>query len=490
MPEGVRTNRGEYGERLLELLGSGGATDLAAGTLVVIPSITFPEPELRKIVGIQYYEERMLFFLLLLRNPNLRIVYPTSLRVEEPIVDYYLRFLPRDVRAGDRLYLLALWDQEARALTEKLLENEWATERLEALSEGDSLLVTFNVTRYEQKLADRIGVPLYGCPLELVGWGFKTGSRRIAKEAGIRILEGSEDLWSVDHVERALFDLKEMCPDALAAVVKLNEGFSGQGNVIIELKTLRSPLRLAGTVFCAREETWTSFAPKIREQGAIVERLVTDPESASPSVQLRVAPDGSCEVISTHDQILGGPDQQVYLGCRFPADPRYRLRIQEAGMRIAEVLSKKGIIGSFGADFVVMPGEHPDIFLSEINMRLGGTTHTFVMTKLVTGGSYDPSTGDLMVDGKPKYYVSTDNLKSERYIGLLPEQLIGAIDDAGLAFDPQTNTGVTLHLLGALKRFGKFGLVCIADSNEEADLLHDRVLEVADGFEPQPEQVE
>lgn len=490
MSEGVPTHRGEHGKRLLELLGSGGASDLAAGTLVVIPSITFPEEELRKIVGIQYYEERMLFLLLLLRNPDLRIVYPTSLRVEEPIVDYYLRFLPRDVQAGDRLYLLALWDQEPRALSEKLLENEWAIERLQALSGEESVLLTFNVTRFEQKIAERIGVPLYGCPLDLVGWGFKTGSRRVAKEAGIRILEGSEDLWSVEHVERALFDLKETCPDSPAAVVKLNEGFSGQGNVIIELKTLRSPLKLSGTVFCAREETWTSFAPKIREQGAIVERLVTDPEAVSPSVQLRIAPDGSCEVISTHDQILGGPDQQVYLGCRFPADPRYRLPIQEAGMRVARVLSKKGLIGSFGVDFVVMPGEDPDIFLSEINMRLGGTTHPFVMTKLATGGSYDPSTGELVVDGKPKYYVSTDNLKSDRYIGLLPEQLIGALDDSGLAFEPQTNTGVTLHLLGALKRFGKFGLVCIADSNEEADLLHDRVLEVIDGLEPQAGQVE
>ena len=473
--------------RLIALLGSGAASDLPAGTLLVIPSITFPEQELRKIVGIEYYEERMLFLLLLLGNPNLRIVYPTSRRVEEPIVDYYLRYVPPEVAAGDRLYLVALWDREPRALTEKLLENDWAVDRLRALAGDESVMLTFNVTRYEQELAARVGVPLYGCPLDLVGWGFKTGSRRIAQEAGVRTLEGSEDLWSIERVERALFDLKEECPQASAAVVKINEGFSGQGNVIVDLKNLRSPLKLSGTVFCAREETWTSFAPKIREQGAIVERLLRDPGTESPSVQLRIAPDGTYQVVSTHDQILGGPDRQVYLGCRFPADRRYRLQIQEAAVRVAKVLSGKGVIGSLGIDFVVTPGEDPDVFLSEINLRLGGTTHPYLMAKLVTGGGYEESSGELIADGRPKYYVSTDNLKSSDYVGLLPEQLIQAVDDAGLAYDAATKTGTTLHLLGALKRYGKFGMLCIGDSQEAADDLYERVLQVVDGLEPLPE---
>ena len=34
-------------------------------TVVVVPSLTFPVVELRKIVGIQHYEERLLFLLLL-----------------------------------------------------------------------------------------------------------------------------------------------------------------------------------------------------------------------------------------------------------------------------------------------------------------------------------------------------------------------------------------------------------------------------------------
>jgi len=34
--------------------------------------------------------------------------------------------------------------------------------------------------------------------------------------------------------------------------------------------------------------------------------------------------------ISTHDQILGGPSGQIYLGCTFPARDDYRRRLIEA----------------------------------------------------------------------------------------------------------------------------------------------------------------
>jgi hypothetical protein len=31
-----------------------------------------------------------------------------------------------------------------------------------------------------------------------------------------------------------------------------------------------------------------------------------------------VTPTGEVEIVSTHDQLLGGPSGQSYLGCRFP----------------------------------------------------------------------------------------------------------------------------------------------------------------------------
>lgn len=443
---------------------------MTAGTLMVLPSISFPEAELRKIIGIEFYEERLFFMLLQLKAPDLRLVYVTSLRVEEPIVDYYLGFIDPAARPGERLYLIALWDPRPVGLTTKLLERTDALDRMAQLAEGDSCLLTFNVTDLEREVAERIGVPLYGCPPDLVHLGSKSGSRQVARAAGVPVLEGSEDLFSLEDVHAALRDLSARRPGVKDAVIKLNHGFSGQGNAIVQLADLGDRLTDTPTVFCAREETWDSFGEKIAAEGAMVEEMLRGQGLRSPSVQVRIAPDGSHEIVSTHDQILGGPDDQVYLGCRFPASESYRLEIQDAGSRVAEVLSERGVMGSFAIDFVL--ADDREIYLSEINLRMGGTTHPFLMAKAVTGGIYDNKTGELLVDGAPRTYMASDNLKSPSYIGLLPEQLIAAIDTAGLAFDRRTKTGVLLHLLGALKKYGKFGMICVAETPEEATEMY------------------
>ena len=455
---------------------------MRSGTLIAVPSLTFPEAELQKIIGIQLYEERMLFLLLLLRHPDLRIVFVTSLRVEEPIVDYYLRFVPRDVAPGHRLWLLAMWDPQARPLTAKVLENPEALDRLRELArDRDSCLLTFNVSPLEGRLSDEIDTPLYGCPPDLVHLGSKSGSRRVAAEAGVAALPGAEDLYSVHEVEKALNELRGALPEPRYAVVKLNEGFSGQGNAVVDLSADR-PLAERHTVFCAQEESWPSFGAKLAEQGGVVEELLRVPGMVSPSVQMRIAPDGTFEVVSTHDQILGGPDDQVYLGCRFPADARYRMAIQECGRRVARVLAGRGVIGSFGIDFVIPPGDEVTPYLTEINLRMGGTTHPFLMAEFAMGATYDEATGELVAGGRAKHYVATDNLKSDAYVGLPPEELIRGIDEPGLAFDATTNTGVLLHLLGALKRYGKVGMTCIGDSAAEAGELYTQARAVLDGL--------
>jgi hypothetical protein len=454
-------------------------TALDQGTIVVIPSTTFPAVELRKITGIEHYEERMLFTLLWLHRPGLRLVFVTAVPVDGAVVDYFLRHLPDPEDARSRLELVSVDDPEPRALSEKLLARPDALERIRVLA-GDpsaACVLPFNVTPLERDVSDALGLPVFGPSPEQFALGSKSGSRRVARRAGVRIVVGAESLGSIAAVERAVADLRAARPEAQAVVVKLDNGFSGQGNAIVDVADLASPLDRSRTTFCAEDESWPSFTEKVAAEGAIVEELVRHPDMSSPSVQLCVAPGGAVEVQSTHDQVLGGPDRQVYLGCRFPARAEYRDAITSAARRVAEVLAGEGVIGSFGIDFVVVPGSHGhDVHLSEINLRLGGTTHPFWMARLVTGGTYDEDAGELLVHGRPRCYVATDNLKSAALVGRPPDGVIGAIDEAGLAFDPARGTGVTLHLLGALRRYGKMGAVCIGRSPDEADDLNHRLL--------------
>jgi len=452
---------------------------LNAGTIVVLPSLSFPVPELRKIVGIQHYEERMLFALLLLRNPQLRIVYLTSQPVDPAIVAYYLGFLADPAGARERLDLVWAGDPGPRPLTAKLLDRPRLLARVRSLAgDGqDAYLLPFNVTPLERAFAELVGLPVYGPHPDLVRLGSKTGSRRAARAAGVPMIDGWEDLRSLADVERAVRRLASRTPPPpRAVVVKLNDGFSGQGNAIVDVRDLGGCLVDCPTTFGAAEESWPSFAAKVEEGGAIVEELIQASGLVSPSVQLRIHPAGRVELVSTHSQVLGGPGGQMYLGCRFPADDGYRLDIQRWALRVGEVLAAQGIIGWLGIDFVIAPTPSgTEAYLSEINLRIGGTTHPLWMALLAAEGRYEPASGQLVAGGRAKAYVASDNLKSRDLVGTGPAQLVARVGQAGLAYDPATRTGTTLHLLGALREFGKFGVTCIADSPPAADDLYREV---------------
>lgn len=464
---------------LTRRLGARGVADMTSGTVVVLPSISFAPAELRKITGITRYEERLLCLLLLLDEPDLRMIYLTALPVDDAVIDYYLSWLKDPTGARARLKLMSLGDPEARGLTEKLLDRPEVVEEISLAAGDDALILPFNVTAAEKEFSERTGIALYGPVPDLVALGTKTGSRQVARRAGVPVLDGAEDLFSLPALESAIAALKERRPDARSAVIKLNHGFSGQGNAIIELADVVSPLTRTPTVFCAGEETWDSYLPKIEAEGAIVEEHIRGAgEPVSPSVQLRISPGGTVEVVSTHDQILGGPDGQVYLGCRFPARPAYRRTIQGFAERAGRTLAAEGVIGSFGIDFIVVPTDKGErVFLSEINLRMGGTTHPFLMAKYVTGGTYDESTGELTIGGAPAAYVATDNLKSESFKVLAPARLIEALRERGLSYEREARRGVLLHLLGALQEHGKLGALCIGATPEDANEIYGRLLE-------------
>ena len=146
------------------------------------------------------------------------------------------------------------------------------------------------------------------------------------------------------------------------------------------------------------------------------------------------------------------------------------------------MLAKKGVIGPFGIDFILTPGEvEPSVYISEINLRMGGTSHPFNMAARVAEGRYDQDSGELIAGGRAKTYVATDNLKSKDLIGLPASKAIDAIESAGLSYEHGSRAGALLHLLGALERYGKVGATCIGDSREEADALYANVVRVLEG---------
>ncbi len=67
------------------------------------------------------------------------------------------------------------------------------------------------------------------------------------------------------------------------------------------------------------------FFEKFQEMGGIVEVFLEGDIKMSPSVQCVITPTKQIEMVSTHDQLLGGDDGQIFIGAIFPADEDYSI---------------------------------------------------------------------------------------------------------------------------------------------------------------------
>ena len=466
---------------------------LAPRTVIIIPSLTMDEEILSKITGIIHYEERLLCMLMLLRMPRTQVIYLTSMPIDPVIVDYYLHQLPgiTGYHALRRLTLLSCNDSSSKPLTKKILERPRLIQRIrECIPEGHNAhMACFNVTSFERSLAVQLKVPIFGCDPDLYELGSKSNGRKIFKECGIAVPDGFEDLKTADDIINALVKLKQQNPALRKAVVKLNDGFSGDGNAIFSYKGIEEeqewrqwvneqlPQRLQ---LVATDLSYAMFLQKFNEMGGIVEAFIEGAIKASPSVQCRVTPVGECEVLSTHDQVLGGESGQVFIGAKFPASTNYAGDLNEIGKVIAVAFKKRGVLGRFAVDFISVKEKNGwKHYAIEVNLRKGGTTHTFLMLEFLTDGKYNAEEGIYYTaNGLPRYYFASDNLKSERYAGLTPHDLIDIAMIHDLHYDGTSQEGVMFHLIGALSEFGKLGIVCIGSSPERAEYFYNETVRV------------
>jgi hypothetical protein len=178
---------------------------------------------------------------------------------------------------------------------------------------------------------------------------------------------------------------------------------------------------------------------------------------------MRILPAGPPAVVSTHDQILGGPGGQQFVGCRCPADPAYAALVAREGQKVAAYLQDKGALGRFGVDFVVArrPDGGWDPYAIEINLREGGTSHPIGSLWLLTGGEYEPA--DMV--GEPAWR------------GMPVAAATAAVRHAGLEWDPEGHTGSILHMLRGLGVDGRISITAVGESPERADEIYEGVLE-------------
>jgi hypothetical protein len=455
-------------------------------TIVVVPSAEF-DVELDP-TELQAIEERFLFFLLLLRQPRARLIYVTGQAIHPDIVDYYLDLMPGVIssHARKRLYLVSPMEASSRPLTDKILERPRLIERIKSLiiDPDRAHLIPYWATWKDREVAMRLGIPMYGADPKDAHLGTKTSSRLLFEEAGVNHPIGRRDLKDRYDLGTAVAAMRAERPAMKAVVIKHNEGVSGFGNAILDLAGLPAPgdpgeqdaiqehlERLPVEGPGASPERYLEM---LQEEGGVVEEMVSGEEVRSPSAQLRVTPLGKVELLSTHDQILGGESGQIFLGSRFPADPAM---ISADALKVGHRLAERGVIGRFALDFVVArDGSGPwSTYAIEINLRKGGTTHGFLTLQFLTDGAYDPDAGVFTApSGKQKFYVASDHLESPGFRTLSPADVLDIALMRGLHFDQATQVGTAFHMLSALPVHGQLGATCVGNSPEEAQERFDQ----------------
>ena len=441
-------------------------------TVVVVHSISFDVPD-QLIPVFPAYEERFLCLVLsLLRAPRSRVVYVTSQPIHPRILDYYFGLVPEldTDEARARFFPVSLVDSRNEPLSRKLVERPGAIRRIRELS-GEpevGLVLPFCMSEHEVALAEALQLPIYGCDPGLSWLGHKVGSRRVFADEGVSHPAGL-DVRDSQDVAGAARELRGRRPEARVAVLKLDRGVSGLGNALLDLDSAEHDLM--GAVTLEDEEiTVEQYLAELDEQGGVVEERIEGDDFRSPSVQLRMSPAGQVDIMSTHDQVLGGRNGQTYFGCHFPADQEYAAAIAAEGLKVGRRLAREGVIGRAGVDFVVVRrnGEW-EPFALEINLRCGGTTHPLFALTSLTDGVYDSLAGEWRTRlGHLKHYAATDHLDNPAYRSLTPDDLLDVVAERGLGWDSEREVGVVLHLISAIAVVGRIGLTAVGDTLEEA----------------------
>ena len=464
-------------------------------TLVVLPSLT---GEIRVPGSIhKIYEERFLFMTFLLRQPCLRLVYITSQPVAPLTLDYYLHNLP-DVtvsHARKRLHLLSPQDGSNRSLVEKVLERPWFVRQIrEHISDLERAhLAPFLTTDLERELALQLDIPMYAADPRHFALGGKSGARRVFAEEGLRHPLGVENIHTEAEFVAAIGAMRRQKPAIGRVITKQNQGVSGMGNAVVDLRGLPEPgatgeeaaiaERLRAMKFEVGGLTYADYMNGVAAQGGIVEEMVEGEEMRSPSVQMRISPLGKVEILSTHDQMLGGPSGQSYLGAIFPADPAYSRLITREAAKIGERFVREGIVGRFALDFLTVrngAGEW-EPYAIEVNLRKGGTTHPFLTLQYLTDGMYDPESGEFTTElGERRYYVASDHVESPAYRIFTPDDLLDLISIHRLTFDQTCQTGVVLHMFSGVGELGQLGVTCIHGTPARARALYEDFIALLD----------
>jgi putative glutamine amidotransferase len=131
-------------------------------------------------------------------------------------------------------------------------------------------------------------------------------------------------------------------------------------------------------------------------------------------------------------------------------------------------------MGRVGIDFVIArdcDGGWRE-YAIEINLRDGGTTHSFGALRLLTGGSYDPERSEFTTaSGARRFYHASDDLENRAWTGTNIDRVNEAAAQRRLLYDPAREAGAVFHMGRSLASEGRVGVTAIGASRRQTERI-------------------
>ncbi|MBI5449038.1 adenosylhomocysteinase [Candidatus Gottesmanbacteria bacterium] len=314
----------------------------------------------------------------------------------------------------------------------------------------------------EHLFGKRAGLPLYANPMIGQEYGTKSGFRRLAKKIKLSIPRGYESVKTPQVVLKKVHAL--FASGASRVIIKIDEGLSGAGQTLINKEEFFSLSKKEQNHFVTAA---IQKIPQFGKQSAATVEEWVEGAIASPSIQLEVRPDKTVHVVSMKDQLLEGVEKW-YIGCSYPVSSlteKQKIQFEKEARQFTEVLAHKGYIGFLGMDAILFPDG--SFLWVEANVRKPGTFYPRIIAEKLNGGTL-----------RNTYYVACDftipKLKGTSCTdvhSLLRSYLYPIVGK---------KRGVVVYNTGALLDAGRFDLICIGESAEDAKDLFRQVKHLLD----------
>ena len=187
-------------------------------------------------------------------------------------------------------------------------------------------------------------------------------------------------------------------PTVGAVVVKHDDSGAGDGNAVVHLRDdCPAPHVTRTSCWPTSRRCRSGSSTTSRRVGESSRRWSSATPCAARACRSTCCPAVASGCSPPTTRCSAASNGQVYLGCRFPADPSYAADLATHGDAVGRELAARGCAGRAGVDFMAArTGDGPwSLTALEVNLRKGGTTHPFSALRSLVPGHYDTEVGAL-----------------------------------------------------------------------------------------------